>query len=167
MIVLAWIVLAASTGVDLVDEVYQIPAKEWRYVELGLNQKPALVSAGFQVENGSREVRLALMHREDLDRLREGAPQSVIDLTAASASGSLKPHVRGPGDFVIVVDNRGDTPAKVHLRVHLDFAVGPRSEISQLSPGRQLAVVLISFVVFFGIVGWSARRLLREIRRSP
>jgi hypothetical protein len=166
MIVLAWILfLAASTGVDLVDEVYQIPANEWRYVELGLNQRPALVSAGFEVESGSRQVRLALMRREDLDRLREGAPQSIIDLTAAAASGSLKPHVRGPGDFVVVVDNRGDAPARVHLRVHLDFAVGRGSEVTQLSPRRQLAVVVISFAVFFGIVSWSARKLLRSIRR--
>jgi hypothetical protein len=105
------------------------------------------------------------MRRTDLDRLREGAPQSVIDVTATAASGSLKPHVRGPGDFVIVVDNRGDAPARVHLRIHLDFAVGGGSEVTQLSPRRQLAVVLISFVVFFGIVGWSARRLLRGIRR--
>jgi len=166
MIALAWILLlAASTGVDLVDEVYQIPANEWRYVELGLNQKPALVSAGYSVESGSREVRLALMRREDLDRLREGAPQSVIDVTARAASGALKPHVRGPGDFVVVVDNRGDAPAKVHLRVHLDFSVGQGSEVTQLSPRRQLAVILISFALFFGIVGWSARRLLRGIRR--
>ncbi|SPE37420.1 conserved hypothetical protein [Candidatus Sulfopaludibacter sp. SbA6] len=166
MIVLAWILLlAASTSVDLVDEVYQIPASEWRYVELGLNQRPALVSAEYEVQGGSREVRLALMRRDDLDRLREGVPQSVIDLTSAAASGSLKPHVRGPGDFVVVVDNRGDAPAKVHLRVHLDFAVRRGSEVTQLSPRRQLAVVLISFAVFFGIVGWSARRLLRGIRR--
>ena len=166
MIALAWILfLAASTSVDLVDEVYQIPASEWRYVELGLNQKPALVSANYQVESGPREVRLALMRREDLDRLRDGAPQSVIDVTRAAASGALKPRVRGPGDFVVVVDNRGDAPAKVHLRVRLDFAVGQASEVTQLSPRRQLLIVAISFAVFFGIVSWSARKLLRGIRR--
>lgn len=165
MIALAWILLlAASTSVDLVDEVYQIPANEWRYVELGLNQRPAMVSAGYEVQEGSREVRLALMRREDLDRLREGVPQSVIDVTSKAPSGALVPHVRGPGDFVIVVDNRGDAAAKVHLRVHLDFAV-EGSEVTQLPPRRQLAVILISFTVFFGIVSWSARRLLRGIRR--
>ena len=158
-----FLLLAASTSVELVDEVYHIPAAEWRYVELGLKQKPALVWAAYQVESGSREVRLAIMRREDLDRLREGLPQNVIDLTQTGSSGVLKPHVRGPGDFVIVVDNRGDTPAKVHLRVHLDFAVS-RLEITQLSRKRQLVVILISFAVFFGIVGWSVRRLLREIR---
>ena len=50
---LAWILLlAASTSVDLVNEVYQIPASEWRYVELSLNQQPALVRAEFRVEDG-------------------------------------------------------------------------------------------------------------------
>ena len=166
MHLLAWILLAASTGVDLVDEVYRIPAREWRYVELGLNQRPALVSAGYQVESGSREVRLALMRREDLDRLREGSPQSVIDVTEAGGSGSLTPHVRGPGDFVMVVDNRGDAPAAVHLRVRLDFAVAPVPEVRQLSPRRQIVVVVISFAAFFAIAGWSARRLLRGIRRA-
>ena len=67
MVVFAWILLlASSTRVQLVDEVYQIPAKEWRFVELGLNQKPAKVWATYQVESGPREVRLALMRREDL-----------------------------------------------------------------------------------------------------
>jgi hypothetical protein len=165
MIALAWMLwLAANTTVPLVDEVYQIPANEWRYVELGLKQNPALVQASFQVESGSRQVRLALMLRQDLDRLKEGLPQSVIEVTAPSAAGTLRPRVRGPGDFVIVVDNRGESAAAVRLKIQLDFHVnGP--EVGRASPRRQLAVLLISFAVFFGIVGWSARRLLREIRR--
>jgi hypothetical protein len=166
MMAFAWILLlAASTSVDLVDQVYQIPASEWRYVELGLNQKPALVWAGYEVEDGSKEVRLALMRREDLDRLREGVPQSIIEVTAPGGSGALAPHVRGPGDFVVVVDNRGATSAKVHLRVRLDFGVRHGPEVTQLSPKRQTVVIAISFAVFFGIVSWSARRLMREIRR--
>ena len=32
-------------------------------------------------------------------------------------------------------------------------------------PERRLAVILISFGVFFGIVTWSARRLLGAIRK--
>jgi hypothetical protein len=165
MFLASLLLLAASTTVQLVDEVYQIPADEWRYVELGLSQRPALVSASYNVESGSQQVRLALLRREDLERLREGAPHSVIDLTPAGPAGAMRPRVRGPGDYVLVVDNRGDSPAKVHLRVHLDFGVGRIPEVTRLSPRRQATVVLISFVAFFGIVTWSARRLLRGIRR--
>jgi hypothetical protein len=63
-----------------------------------------------------------------------------------------------------MVDNLGDSPAMVHLRVTLDFSRrGPT--VTQLSPQRQLAVVAISFAVFFGIVTFSARRLLRHLKR--
>jgi hypothetical protein len=52
----------------------------------------------------------------------------------------------------------------VHIRVWLDFARrGP--VVTQLSPERQLTVIAISFLVFFGIVTYSARRLLRTMRR--
>jgi hypothetical protein len=166
MIAFAWILLmAASSTVDLVDEVYQVPADEWRYVELGLNQRPALVTARFEVESGSRQVRLALMRRGDLERLRAGLPHGVIDSTEAAALGSLTPQVRGPGDYVLVVSNQGETPASVHLRVSLDFAPRRGPEVTRLSPQRQLTVILISFAVFFGIVTWSARLLLRGIQR--
>jgi hypothetical protein len=160
MVVFAWILLlASSTRVQLVDEVYQIPAKEWRFVELGLNQKPAKVSATYRVESGPGTVRLALMPREDLGRLQDGVPESVLDVTRAGVVGFLGPRVRGPGEYVIVVDNRGEAPARVHLRINLDFRA-----VTQLSRQRQVVVVAISFAVFFGIVGWSARRLWREIK---
>jgi hypothetical protein len=162
------LLLAASTADDvvaLVDEVYQIPANEWRYVELGLNQKPALVHAQYQVDSGSPKVRLALMRREDLERLRAGVPHGVIEETEPAASGSFKPHARGPGDYVVVVDNPSDAASAVHLRIWLDFGVSPGREVTQISPQRQLVVILLSFATFFGIVTWSARRLLRGIKR--
>ena len=159
------LMFAASTTVDVVDEVYQIPANEWRYVELGLNQRPALVHARYEVESGSEKVRLALMRREDLERLRAGLPHGVIEETERAGSGSFPPHVRGPGDYVVVVDNPSGAAAAVHLRIWLDFGVRPGREVTQLSPRRQLVVILLSFATFFGIVTWSARRLLRGIKR--
>ncbi len=166
MLAFAWIwILAASTRVDLVNEVYRIPPKEWRYVELGLNQRPARVSARYEVETGSREVLVALMRREDLDHLREGLPHGVIDETQTAADGSLVSRVHGPGEYVLVVDNRGEAASSVHLWVSLDFGIGRGPEVMRLPRDRQFTVILISFVVFFGIVTWSAHRLLRNIQR--
>jgi len=159
------LLLAASTSVDLVDEVYRIPAREWRYVELGLNQQPALVHAHYDVTSGSRGVRLALMRREDLERLREGLPHGVMDETESGPAGELRPRVRGPGEYVVVVDNPSDVAATVHLRVRLDFGVKRGPEVTMLSPQRQITIVLLSFIVFLGIVTWSARRLLRGFKR--
>lgn len=166
MIAFAWILLlAAPTSIELVDEVYRIPPAEWRYVELDLKQQPALVSASYQVEAGSQQVRLALIRREDLERLRDGLPHGILAVTAPGPSGNLDYHVRRPGDYVIVLDNQaGPKPAAVHLRIGLNFSGGQEPEVTQISPRRQLTVIAISFAVFFGIVTYSARRLLRAIK---
>jgi hypothetical protein len=158
------LLLAASTRVDLVDEVYSIPPNEWRYVELGLKQQPALVSAAFSAGSERREVRLALMRRDDLERLRNGLPHGVITVSEAASSGSLSYYLSGGGDYVVVVDNMESLPANVHLRIWLDFS-GHEIGVRRLSPERQMTVIAISFAVFFGIVTFSARRLLRNIKR--
>jgi hypothetical protein len=65
-----------------------------------------------------------------------------------------------------VIDNRGlRAPLRVHLRVWLDFSPRSAQDVGYLSRERRLAVILISFAVFFGIVTWSARKLLHAIRR--
>ena len=69
-----------------------------------------------------------------------------------------------PDDYVIVVENDAEAPAEVLLRISLDFTrAGPR--VTKLSPQRQFTVIAISFAVFFGIVTWSARKLLRAVRK--
>lgn len=162
--ILACFLLLAASRVELVDEVYQIPAKEWRYVDLGLTQQPALVTATYQVTAGPGELRLALLRREDLEKLREGAPHSIMHVTSTGAMGSLTHHVRERGEYALVIDNQGRAPASVRTRIWLDFGRrGPA--VTQLSPKRQLAVIVISFAVFFGIVTFSARRLLKAVRR--
>jgi hypothetical protein len=156
---------AASSRVELVNEVYRIPAGEWRYVELGLNQKPAYVTARFEALEGSRQVRLALLRTADLERLRNGQPHGVMAVTESAGSGRLEYPVEQPGDYAILVDNSTGQGATIRLNVSLDFSGTHGAGITRLSPRRQLTVILVSFAVFFGIVGWSTRRLLRAIRR--
>jgi hypothetical protein len=167
IIPLALLFLAASsTSVVLVDEIYQIPAKEWRYVEVSLQQQPALVSADYRAEAGVKDVRVALLRREDLERLRNERAHGWLAETETGPTGRLRFRVHDPGEYAIVVDNRGgEGPASVYLKVSLDFGQGHGPEVTVLSPRRQLAVILISFAVFFGIVTWSARRLLRNVGR--
>jgi len=162
------VLLAASTSVELVDEVYRIPPAEWKYVEVNLRQQPALVSASFQIESGAGKVRLALMTRADLERLREDIPHGVLAVTEIGKSGALDFRVRQPGDYVLIVDNRSSKtqPAAVHLHIGLDFARPTVPLVTRLSPGRQLAVIILSFAFFSGVVTYSARKLLRAAKRS-
>jgi hypothetical protein len=164
--------LAASTSVELVDEVYHIPPAEWKYVEVNLRQQPALVSASFRVDSGSAsgagKVRLALMTRADLERLREDLPHGVLAVTEIGKSGALDFRVRQSGDYVLVVDNRPSKaqPAAVHLRIALDFARPTVPTVTRLTPQRQLVVIILSFAFFSGVVTYSARKLLRAAKRS-
>jgi hypothetical protein len=163
IVALAGILLAAPASVELVDEVYQIPANEWRYVDFTLKQQPALVSATFQVLSGAGQARIALMRRQDLERLRGGGPHGVMTVTPLASSGNLAYYVHWPDDYAIVVDNHAAQSSAVHLRVSLEFGGSPGPAVTRLSPRRQLAVILISFAVFFGIVSFSARRLWRAL----
>ncbi len=156
----------SGSRVGLVDEVYQLPAHDWRYIEFALHQQTAEVAASFSVLSGAPKVQLALMSREDIEHLRNDAPQNVLAVTPPGASGRLRFHVRQPGNYVVVLDNHGAPAASVRLRVTLDFVpAGPN--VTELSPRRQLAVIAISFAVFFGIVSWSARKLLKGVRHGP
>jgi len=150
---------AVSTRVELTDEVYQIPAKEWWWVEVNLRQKPAEVSAHFAVQSGPRKVRVALMTRDDLERLNTDMPHGVLAVSDPAPSGTLTYRVRHRGNYVLLVDNRdGNQPAAVHLRIALDFAPTPPA-VTAISPQRQVTVVLMSFAFFAGVVTYSARRL--------
>lgn len=167
MIGLGWLcLLLAASSVNLVDETYRIPANEWRYVEVSLKQRPALLSASLEAQGGSDEVRVALLRREDLERLRGDRAHGVLAATGPGDSGRLEYYLRGPGNYDVVIDNRsGDAPATVHLRVWLDFGWIPGPAVTLLSPRRQFTVIAISFAVFFGIVSWSARRLMRGMKK--
>jgi len=169
MIALAWILLfSAATKVELTDEVYRIPSNEWWWVEVNLRQKPAEVSATYEVQSGPRKVRVALMTRDDLERLNNDLPHGVLAVSEPAKSGSLAYRVRRRGDYVLLVDNRvdGNQPAAVHLRIALDFAEPQEPGEPQISSQRQLAVIAMSFAFFAGVVTYSAKRLWRA-RRGP
>ncbi|MGA2273299.1 MAG: hypothetical protein ABSH00_07085 [Bryobacteraceae bacterium] len=158
--------LAFASVEELVDRVYTIPADEWRWLDLGIGQRPALVEAEYEVRAGSDQVRLAVMRRDDLEHLREGLAHGVVGATEPGRAGRLACEVRPPGDYVVVVDNRrGDgRVAVVRLRIRLEFP--PSAAVPQrLSPQRRLAVILVSFAAFFAIVAWSGRKLLPPVRR--
>jgi hypothetical protein len=107
------------------------------------------------------------MRNQDLDRVRRGMPRRALAITAPDSFARLRYYTRTPGDYAVVVENRDpDHEATVRVRVWVDFGAGQAMETTQLSPRRRLAVVAISLAVFFGIAGWSGRRLLAGIRRG-
>lgn len=149
------LLLAASPRSEVVDEVHQIPAGDWKFKEIHLRQEPARISASYEVLEGSTKVRLALMPHEDLERMSEDLPGSIA-ITGEGRSGSFVDRIRRRGDYVVVLDNEGGKQAAtVHLRVWLDFAPRARHRgEATLSPaaahrgGNQLRGILRDRDVF-------------------
>ena len=166
MLPLALLLLASTQRVEIVNGPFEIPPGKWYQVGLGLRQgRPVLVSADFEVHGGP-EIRLEFLRREDLGARLEGRPNSFLAMSPQGRSGRLRYLVRERGYYVVFLDNRQGAQAVTgHLRVEEDFGRRRNPEVSQLSPQRQIAVIVISFAVFFAIVTYSARHLLRAIRR--
>jgi hypothetical protein len=167
MLPLALILLASSQRVQLFQGVFQVPPGEWHAEKIGLRQRrPVVIAADFSVRSGPPQIRLALLRREDWERFEEGRPNGFLALTPVGTSGRLRYFVRVPGDYVVLLQNRaGDKgSASAELRVVLDFGERAGPAVTGLSPTRQLTVILISFAVFFAIVTYSARRLLRGMK---
>jgi hypothetical protein len=167
MILALLALVAATTRLEVIpSQTIEVPARDWGQFEIDLQQRPALVEAAYRVEAGSQRVRMALLRRDELQRLREEDAAGVLALTEPAPSGSLRYQVREPGDYVMVLDNRSESrPATVRVNVWLDFAEPAAPGVVQLSPGRRLGVVLISCAAFFGVAIFSARRLRRAIKR--
>jgi hypothetical protein len=165
MLVLALLLLAAGSRVEIADEVYEVGPEKWGYGPvIELKQQPALVGVHFETENHTDRVRVALMRRDEMEKLRAGLPHGVIEVTEERAAGDLSYHVPTPGEYVVVIENQARTPASARVHVWLDF--GRREPIvTQLSPQRQVTVIAISFAVFLAIVSFSAHHLLRVVRR--
>jgi len=156
MITVLLFLLAFPARVELLNENFEIPANDWRYVPL--NRESALVSCDFQSGPDAR-VRVALLTRGELDARRAGRDYEEIGATPVGPRGILRVAVHEP-DAYVLIENRAPQPAKVHLRVFLE-----EPQVRYLSRGRQLAVIVISFGVFFAIVSFSARKLLKAIRK--
>jgi hypothetical protein len=156
----ALLFLAAYLPIDLINESYEVPAHDWRYVPRPLVQEPVEVDCVFTAETRDAQARVALVSGEDLSAWRAGHEHDELATTAVGARGALRVLVHD-SDTYVAIENRGQQPVRVHLRA---FAEQPY--VRYLSRQRKLAVILISFGVFFAIVTLSARRFLRGMR-SP
>ncbi|HEY3839279.1 MAG TPA: hypothetical protein VGL72_22055 [Bryobacteraceae bacterium] len=153
---------AAASSVVLTDDVFQIPADEWRWVRFDVRQRAATVACRFETVGGG-EARAELVSRSELERFREHKQHDALASTDPGHQGTLSHYIDEAGEYAVVIENAGERPAAVHLNVGLDFAA-PRPVSRSLSPERQLTVIVVSFAMFFAIVTFSARALLRAMK---
>jgi hypothetical protein len=160
--------LLASERLLLFDDVFTVPANDWRYVEVGLRQRAATVNCEFRVISGGSGVRVALVSHHELVRFRKGRSHDILATTNFERSGRLRFRVPEPGEYALVVDNRmeGRSEARVSMRVILDFAGRAPQPAATISPKRRLMVVLVSLALFGAIAYWAGRRIVAAFRNS-
>ena len=159
------LLLFASGPQTLLDEVFQVPAKEWRYVQVALKQPPVTVECEFHVISGNSAVRVALVNRDGLDELRQGNREA-LGSGGFQQQGLYHRMVIVPDEYEVVIENGGHSPAAVKVRVSLDFSTRGFPQARYLSPKRRFAVIAISVTVFLAIVIYSARKLLGSVRSA-
>ena len=168
--------LLAAADAPLVDVFHVhhvIPRHDWSYwaiEDLTSVEESAQVKVDFTVDSGP-PVRVEIMHLDGVARLKKGRYAGAVLASTPEVKGSLQTRLPDPGDYAIVIDNRDNdsSPATVRLAISLDYGSGGASGVRRLSASRQLTVILVSFAVFFGIVGFSARKLWQSavIPRGP
>jgi hypothetical protein len=159
----ALLLFLAASSQQLVDEVYQLPAGEWRYVQVTLNQPPAMVESSFRVISGNSTARVTLVNREGLDQLKQG-DRAPLGRQKFQREGGFSRLVIVPDEYAVVLENGSGGPVAVSFRVSIDFAARGGPQVRYVSPERRLAVIVISATVFLGIVIYSARKLLRAVQ---
>ena len=159
----ALFLLFATGSQPLLDEIFQVPAGEWRYVSVALKQVPVTVECDASVMSGGGAARVALVNQEGLDDLKQG-DRSPLGSGAMLRQGTLQRVVSVAGEYAVVLENTGRVAETVRLRVSLDFSARGRPQARYLSRQRRLGVILISTTVFLAIIGFSARKLLGAMR---
>lgn len=154
---------AAGSQVVLVDEVFRIPASEWRYAVVPLKQPPVTVQGDFRVVSGNGGVRFVLVNRAGLDRLRNG-DREPLGSGVYQPQGTFSRMVTVPDEYAVVLENGSQGPVGVKLRVSLDFSGRAGQQVRYLSPERRFVVIIISLSVFLAIVIFSAQKLRDVIR---
>jgi hypothetical protein len=135
---------------------------EYKWVPLTVKRIPAGVDCRFRVLRGSATVHMEILSERDFRRFNRGRDYDSLATAPDGREGEIRRLMDEPGEFAVVVANDERAPeAMVDLEVRTDLNPTADSMAQVLSPERRLAVIAISFGIFFGVVTWSALRLLR------
>jgi hypothetical protein len=135
---------------------------EYRWVPFTVKRNPTAVDCRFRVLQGGPTVHMEVMSVSQFRLFSRGRDYQPFASAPDGRIGEIRRLVDERGEFAVVVENDERAPvAMVDLEVTTDLNPSPESMARVLPPGRRLAVILISFGIFFGLVTWSGWRLWR------
>jgi len=146
---------------------FRLDPGEYRWLPFTVKQTPAQVDCRFQVIAGTPSVHVELLPMSEFRLFTHGKEHDSLALSPASSTGSFRRVIEEPGQYAVVLVNSKTAPAAT-ISLELKVDSDPNAAVSsrELSPKRRLAVILISFSLFFAIVTWSGLKLVRAIKET-
>jgi len=148
-------------------QAFRLEPGDWRWVPFTIRQVPTEVDCRFEVLQGNPSVHVELLPMSEFRQFNRGRKHDTLAVSPDSSSGAFRRIVEERGQYAVVIVNRRNAPAvTVSLEVGTDLNPSPSGVSKELPRGRRLAVILISFALFFVTVTWSGIKLMRAISRD-
>jgi hypothetical protein len=146
---------------------FRLEPGDFRWVPFTVRQTPAEVDCHFEVLQGSPSVHVELLPMSEFRLFNRGREYTKLAVTPEGRDGDFRRVIDVSGQYaVMVVNGTHAPPATVALQVRTTVNPTAKDTARTLPPERRLAVILISFAVFFVTVTWSSRKLIRAMRSS-
>ena len=157
---LALLLVAAPQRLLLVEETVEVPPKTAKGLTAVLQQQRAVIEVVCRPIEGEDLILIILPP--------EGAGARPVYVQPPRPEDHPYRYLAmQPGEYQVVVENRGEAPARVALKVTLVFGAPGAAEPFTLPEPRRRLVVGMS-LLFLAAIGWiSARRILPLFRRPP
>jgi hypothetical protein len=160
VLILALFCAGALKGVPL-----SLGPGEYKWLPLTVKRIPTGVDCRFRVMQGGATVHMEILSAAEFRRFNRSRDYDALATAPDGHQGEIRRLMDEPGEFAVVVANDDRAPeAMVDLEVSTDLNPSPESMARVLSPQRRLAVIVVSFAIFFGLITWSGWRLLRATR---
>ena len=149
-------------------EPFHLGPGEFRWVPFTVNQTPTAIACRYDIVAGGRTVHLELLAIREFHQFNRGRPHRILsEAPAGESAGAFRYLVKDRGQYaVVVVNDAHASPVAVSLEAAAELDPTPRNVARELPAGRRLAVILISFSLFFIIAGWAGTKLVRAMRNS-
>jgi hypothetical protein len=148
-------------------QAFQLEPGGWRWIPFTIRQIPTEVDCRFEVLKGNPSVHVELLPMSEFRQFNRGRRHDTLAESPDAASGEFRRIVEERGEYAVVIVNARNAPAAtVSLDVSTDLNPGA-GIATELPAGRRLAVILISFAVFFTTVTWAGSKLMRAVSGTP
>jgi len=150
---------------------FRLDSGEFQWIDFRVNQVPTEVDCRFRVVRGDPTVHMELLSVQEFDQLNRGDTHATLAVSNDGKAGRIRRLLDWRGRYIVaIVNKRGARPALVSFELRTD--VNPNAQVSarELSPERRMAVIAISFGIFFAIVafcGWKMMRAVSSGRSTP